>query len=141
MNPEPQRCPICGSIPKLYGDDAITPACPECRLSCLDVAITDDEAWGYWRDLVSRFPACMRIQVGDVVQLLDGKRVIVASVSSPDTDYGWFFEDDAENQYYAESVGVWPWGLREDVTPAPMPAGLKSRLAEAMNDAGEEAQP
>ncbi|OCA02176.1 hypothetical protein AC781_11495 [Akkermansia glycaniphila] len=63
----------------------------------------------------------MRIQIGDVVQLLDGKRVTVASVSSPDTDYGWFFEDSDENQYYAESVGVWPWGLREDVTPPPCP--------------------
>ena len=155
------KCPLCGGEPefkaclypskekgKNYGNAVVQ--CTSCELGT--TSLTEDiydgeveqyarDAWSDWEELIEKFPACMRVQIGDVVQLLDGKRVTVASVASPDTDYGWFFEDADENQYYAESVGVWPWGLREGVTPTPMPTALQARLAGAMAEAGKEVQP
>lgn len=115
------KCPLCGENPEYIleeGDGHCEYAgCPKCGLYAApswgdwNCNPNEEDTWQRWRDLVSKFPPIMRLQVGDKLILFENVRTIIEL----DKYQGKFrLQNDIGITWWdSDDVKVWPWELEQ----------------------------
>lgn len=114
------KCPLCGNEMQLCSDDVCSGYyvqlyyydCIGCPLATTPVDSVQ-RAEHQIKDLISKFPPFMRVQVGDMLHFIDRslKYQYYAAVTDVDVNDGWIRTDKGSCR--PDDVLKWPWELEQ----------------------------
>lgn len=118
------KCPLCGGKPEYIleeGDGHCEYAgCPKCGLYAApswgdwNCNPNEEDTWQRWRDLVSKFPPIMRVQVGDNLTYFGTSDFV--TVVRKDAESCEIQIETPEGELYIiepKYVHKWPWELEQ----------------------------
>lgn len=116
------KCPLCGENPEYIleeGDGHCEYAgCPKCGLYAApswgdwNCSPNEEDTWQRWRDLVSKFPPIMRLNVGDSLTYFGTSDFV--TVVRKDMESCEIQIETPEGELYIiepKDVHKWPWEL------------------------------
>ena len=120
MQMETYKCPLCGKEMQFRSDEVCSGyytqlyyyECIGCPLATTPVDTAKD-AENQIKDLISKFPPFMRVQVGDMLHFIDRslKYQYYAAVTDVDVNDGWIRTDKGSCR--PDDVLKWPWELEQ----------------------------
>lgn len=119
------KCPLCGETPEYILDEGDGhceyAGCPKCGLYAApswgdwNCSPNEEDTWQRWRDLVSKFPPIMRVNIGDKITYF-GLPDDVVTVIKKNMETCQMKVRYPEGETYIltpEDVGKWPWELEQ----------------------------
>lgn len=114
------RCPLCGNEMQIRSDEVCSGyymplyyyECIGCPLATTPVDTAKD-AENDIKDLISKFPPIMRVQVGNKLHFIDRslKYQYYAVVTDVDVNDGWIRTDKGSCR--PDDVLKWPWEIKQ----------------------------
>lgn len=117
------KCPLCGGNPEYILDEGDGhceyAGCPKCGLYAApswgdwNCNPNEEDTWQRWRDLVSKFPSIMRVQVGDSITHISryGERISYAQIHGINRDK--CIIKTSRGVCTPDDVLKWPWELEQ----------------------------
>lgn len=120
------KCPLCGETPEYILDEGDGhceyAGCPKCGLYAApswgdwNCSPNEEYTWQRWRDLVSKFPPFMRVQVGDRIRHVyqfNPYRGTPRIVEEVNVQEGWIRATGNKPILRPNEITTWPWELEE----------------------------